>query len=76
MPRKEKQEGVQGQWQRESPAKEYLEQVKSSADTDCNLKMMKFGYFALKGGDWVENKNIFKVEMSATDGLSKDARGL
>ena len=25
---KEKQEGVQGQWQRESPAKEYLEQVK------------------------------------------------
>ena len=26
---KEKQEGMQGQWQCESPAKEYLEQVKS-----------------------------------------------
>ena len=25
---KEKQEGIQGQWQRESPANEYLEQVK------------------------------------------------
>ena len=25
---REKQEGTQGQWQRESPAKEYLEQVK------------------------------------------------
>ena len=25
---KEKQEGIQGQWQRESPAKEHLEQVK------------------------------------------------
>ena len=32
---KEKQEGVQGQWQRESPAKEYKEQVKCCEDTDC-----------------------------------------
>ena len=31
---KEKQEGMQRQWQRESLAEEYLEQVKSSADTD------------------------------------------
>ena len=39
---KEKQEGIQGQWQRESPAKEHLEQIKSSADTDCTPKMMKY----------------------------------
>ena len=45
----EKQEGTQSPWQRESPAKEYLEQVKSSADTDCTPKMMKYGYFASKG---------------------------
>ena len=43
--KKEKQEGIQGQWQRESPAKEYLEQVRSSADTDCTPKLMKYGYF-------------------------------
>ena len=35
---KEKQEGIQGQWQRQSPAKEYLEQGKSSADTECTPK--------------------------------------
>ena len=32
---KEKQEGIRGQWQQESLAKEFLEQVKSCADTDC-----------------------------------------
>ena len=45
---KEKQEGIQGQWQQESPAKEFLEQVKSSADTDCKPKMMRCGYYALE----------------------------
>ena len=44
---KEKQEGIQGQWQRESPAKEYLEQVKRCAGTDCTPRMMKYGNFAL-----------------------------
>ena len=38
---KEKQEGIQGQWRRESPAKEYLEQVKCCKDTDCAPRMMK-----------------------------------
>ena len=37
----EKQAGTQGQWQQESPAKEYLEQVKCCHDTDCNESMMK-----------------------------------
>ena len=31
----EKQAGIQGQWQQESPAREYLEQVKCCHDTDC-----------------------------------------
>ena len=39
---KVKQEGTQGQWQRESPAKEFQEQAKSSADTDCTPQMMKY----------------------------------
>ena len=59
---KEKQEGIQGQWQRESLAKEYLEQVKSSAVTDCTPKMMKYCYFSLKGGDWEEYESIFKLK--------------
>ena len=60
---KEKQEGIQGQWQRESPAIEYLEQVKCCKDTDCTPRMMKQTFFALKGGDWEEcHKNIFQVQ--------------
>ena len=42
---KEKQEGIQGQWQQESPAKEFLDQVKSSADTDCTSSQ--------DGGVWI-----------------------
>ena len=45
---KEKQEGEKGQWQQESLAKEFLDQVKSCADTHCNPRMMRFGYCALK----------------------------
>ena len=45
---KEKQEGVQGQWQQESPAKEYLEHVKCCKDTDCTPRMMKQGVFCVE----------------------------
>ena len=44
----EKQEGTQSPWQRESPAKEYLEQVKSSADTDCTPKNDEIRIFCFK----------------------------
>ena len=46
----EKQAGMQGQWQQESPAREYLEQVKCCNDTDCDEPMMKRGFTALKNG--------------------------
>ena len=64
---KEKQEGIQGQWQQESPAKEFLDQVKSSADTDCTPRMVRFGCYALKDGDWEDYERTFKVEASATE---------
>ena len=48
-------------------AKEFLDQVKSSADTDCTPKMMRCGYYALKDGDWEEYKSIFKVDVRATE---------
>ena len=65
---KERQEGIQGQWQRESPAREYLEQVKSRPDTDCTARMMKQDFFALKSGDWEEfKKNTLSTEAEATE---------
>ena len=52
----EKQAGIQGQWQQESPAREYLEQVKCCHDTDCNESMMKKEY-----------KETFKEKMRASE---------
>ena len=42
----EKQAGIRGQWQQESSAGEYLEQVKCSHDTDCNEPMKKKSFTA------------------------------
>ena len=42
----ERQAGIQGQCQQESPAREYLEQVKCCHDTDCNESMMKKDFTA------------------------------
>ena len=57
---KERQAGVQGQWQQESPAGEYLEQVKCCNDSDCTHRMMKHGFSALKSGEWEEYKKHFQ----------------
>ena len=56
----EKQAGIQGQRQHESPAREHLEQVQCCHDTDCTERMMKKGFTALKGGDWEEVQNAFR----------------
>ena len=50
----EKQAGIQGQCQQESPARECLEQVKCCHDTDCNESMMKKGFTAIQNGTWEE----------------------
>ena len=63
----DKQARIQGQWQLESTAKGYLEQVKCRDDTDCMQRPMKQGFTALKGGDLEENKSIFRVEVKATE---------
>ena len=70
------QAGIQGQLQQESPAKEYLEQVKWCHDTDCNEPMMKKGFAALKNGTWEEYKETFRKRMEASAwafGRIKDA---
>ena len=63
---KERQAGIQGQWQHESPAREYLEKVKCCNDTDCIHRMMKRASFALKGGDWQEYTYTFRNEVNVT----------
>ena len=65
--KKEKQEGIQSQWHQEFAAKEVLEQVRRCVDTNCSPKMMKFGFFALKEGNWEEYKRRFRNEEGATD---------
>ena len=62
----EQQAGIQGQWQLESPAKEFTEQVKRSDDTDSTHRMMKQGFVALESGDWEESKSIFRAEVEAS----------
>ena len=63
----EKQARIQGQWQQESPAREYLEQVKCCHDTDCNEPMMKKGFTALKNGTWEEYKETLRKKMKASE---------
>ena len=65
--KKEKQEGIQGQWHQEFAAKEVLEQVRRCLDTNSSPKMMKFGFFAFKEGNWEEYKRRFGNEEGATD---------
>ena len=47
-----RQAGIQGQWQLESPAREYLEQGHCCLDTDC--------FIALKSGEREEYKKHFQ----------------
>ena len=63
----ERQTGIQGQRQVESPAREYLEQVKCCNDTDCTHGMRKQGFFALKSGEWQEYKNTFRKEVQVSE---------
>ena len=63
----EKQAGIQGQWQQESPAREYLEQVQRCHDTDCNESRMKKGFTAFKIETRKEYKETFRKKMKASE---------
>ena len=63
----ERQAGIQGQWQLESPAREYLEQVKCYSGTDCTHRMMMQGFLDLESGDWEEYKNTFRNEVKGSE---------
>ena len=63
----EKHAGILGQWQLESPAKEYLEEAKCCDDTDCTDRVMKQGFVAVRKGDWEEYKSIFRTEVKTKE---------
>ena len=62
----ERPAGIQGQWQLESPARGYLEQVKCCNDTDCTHRMMKQGFLAFKSGVWKKIKYTFRNEVKVS----------
>ena len=68
----EKQEGKQGQWQQESPFKEVLEQVKRSADTDCNAQILRRAYNAIGKA----SKRNFGKKVSSVNGPLRGFRRL
>ena len=59
---RERQEGIQGQWQQESPFREVLKQVKRSADVDCGPQTMRPANIAMKSGRWEDFKEEYRRE--------------
>ena len=55
---RERQEGMQGQWQQESSFREILEQAGSRGNVDlgCGAQMLRKGCIATRDGSWEEFK--------------------
>ena len=49
---REKQEGIQGQWQQESPFREILEQARRNEDMGCGSEVMRKGFIAIRDSRW------------------------
>ena len=64
---RERQEGMQGQWQQESPSREVLEQVIGNADMGCGSHMMRQGYFAMRNDSWEEFKEGYSKEEKSSE---------
>ena len=62
----EKQAGIQGQWQLESPAKEYSEQVKCREDIYCT-ENDEAGLYRPEKWRLGRCTSIFRVEVKATE---------
>ena len=44
-----------------------MEEVECCNDTDCTHRMMKQGFLALKSGEWEEDKNLCRTEVTAAE---------
>ena len=53
---REKQEGIQGQWQRESPVRKILEHARRNEDVGCRAEIMRRSYHAMRDSRWLELK--------------------
>ena len=51
---REKQEGIQGQWQQESPFREILEKARRHEDMGCSSEIMRTGHFTIRDSRWEE----------------------
>ena len=64
---RERQEGIQGQWQQESPFREIPEQVRGKADIGCGPQMMRQSYLAMRNGCWEEFKESYREEEKSSE---------
>ena len=64
---REIQEGIQDQWQQESPFREFLEQVKRSEAADCAPRVMRRGYLAMKNGCWEAFQERYRKEGKSSE---------
>ena len=64
---REKQEGIQGQWQHESPFREVLQEVKRGADADCRPQMMRRCYYAMKNDSWEDFEERYRKEGKSSE---------
>ena len=60
---REKQEGIQGQWQQESPFRDILEHARSNEDMVCSSEIMRRSYFATRDSGWEEFKGRMQRKM-------------
>ena len=73
---RERQEGIQGQRQQESPFREILEHVRRNEDMGCSSEVMRKGYFALRVRRWEDFKEECRVtgkSSERTSGTIRDA---
>ena len=64
----EKQEGLQGQWEQESPFNEVLEQVKRHVDTACNAQIMRRAYMQRSRASGKASTRNFGKKVSSVNG--------
>ena len=69
---RERQEGIQGQWQHESPFREVLEQVRGNVEMGCSAQIRRKSYIAIRDDSWEEfRKGCRETEKSSEWTLEK-----
>ena len=71
---REKQEGIQGQWQQESPFREVLEQARRNKYMGCSSEVIRKGCVAGKDSRWQDFKEECKVKGKSSEWNSGTVR--